>query len=284
MDGKTGSTDNKIEKLERMWNVASKFNEPKTEMSFDDYLSLEALMLAFYEEGKLAATGHGAGSSAGMDLSHQCTTVEMADGNDNLVYIQIESGRDGVTQINVQTDTLPLIPLGNPDVDSNNVNNRYAYQNANWEYFETGKREFYGLYGFATKDDPNNMSALGFIVKDVACVQNFSNKLNSDYDWNTPYDKQTKAKLSSEYTDYLSAKGEETSSGAIKPTTNPTGDEAEAKEVIPLIPTHEHESETESGLIVVCILIWVAVMILIIVFFFQYCKEKKGNSAIAYEV
>jgi len=70
----------------------------------------------------------------------------------------------------VQTDTLPLIPLGNPDVDSNNVNNRYAYQNANWEYFETGKREFYGLYGFATKDDPNNMSALGFIVKDVACV------------------------------------------------------------------------------------------------------------------
>jgi len=32
------------------------------------------------------------------------------------------------------------------------------------------------------------------------------------------------------------------------------------------------------------VLIWVAVLILIIVFFYQYCKEKKGNSAIAYEV
>ena len=50
------------------------------------------------------------------------------------------------------------------------------------------------------------------------------------------------------------------------------------------IPSHEHDSTAEGGLIAVCVIIWIAVAVLIIVFFYQYCKEKKGNSAIAYEV
>ena len=50
------------------------------------------------------------------------------------------------------------------------------------------------------------------------------------------------------------------------------------------IPSHEHDNAAEGGLIAVCVIIWIAVAVLIVVFFYQYCKEKKGNSAIAYEV
>lgn len=50
------------------------------------------------------------------------------------------------------------------------------------------------------------------------------------------------------------------------------------------IPTHYHDTRAEGGLVAVCVIIWLAVAVLIIVFFVQYCKEKKGNQAVAYEV
>lgn len=85
-----------------------------------------------------------------------------------------------------------------------------------------------------------------------------------------------------------------TTAGVINPTAVPTVDLSGLADlatastanvaVEQLIPTHEHDSEAETGLVVVCVLIWIAVMILIIVFFYQYCKEKKGNGAVAYEV
>lgn len=52
----------------------------------------------------------------------------------------------------------------------------------------------------------------------------------------------------------------------------------------PIIPSHEHDEEVETGLLVVTILVWLAVAALIGVFIYQFCKEKKTNSAIAYEV
>lgn len=143
------------------------------------------------------------------------------------------------------------------------------------------------------------MNSLGFIVHDSICTNNIRTKINDDdsYSWISTYDPQTKATLGEDYKNYLASKVEVVlpAAGTIISTTEPTGDvddhddhdHAEGEhddDVSVLIPTHEHDSETESGLIVVCVLIWVAVMILIIVFFYQYCKEKKGNTAIAYEV
>lgn len=47
----------------------------------------------------------------------------MEDANDNLVYIHIKAGKQGVSQISLQTDTKPLQELGNPD----DVSYRYAH-------------------------------------------------------------------------------------------------------------------------------------------------------------
>jgi len=47
----------------------------------------------------------------------------MEDANDNLVYIHIKAGKQGVSQISLQTDTKPLQELGNPDT----VDFRYSY-------------------------------------------------------------------------------------------------------------------------------------------------------------
>ena len=49
-------------------------------MSFNDYVQLEEMMTAFYQAGKMAATGHASSLVAneeGQDLSHQCVTVQV---------------------------------------------------------------------------------------------------------------------------------------------------------------------------------------------------------------
>jgi hypothetical protein len=103
-----------------------------------------------------------------------------------------------------------------------------------------------------------------------------------------PGTEQTAEKLPADYQAYLDAKLK--APGAIVPTTNPTEDDHDDHEGHDhgdhksVVPSHEHDSETEGGLIAVCVIVWIAVLILIIVFFYQYCKEKKGGSAIAYSV
>ena len=62
-------------------------------------------METFYVQGKLDKTGHAKGSSPGADLSHQCKTIQMADDNDDIVYIYITSSPAGVAQIALQTKT-----------------------------------------------------------------------------------------------------------------------------------------------------------------------------------
>lgn len=145
-------------------------------------------------------TGHAKGTTAGADLSHHCVTVKMDDATDNLVYIHVTSGQDGVSQIELQTSTKPSTVLGNPDETSI----RYAYENKNWENF-SGTRGFYGLYGY---NDPTtgDMRALGFIEKDLTCTANFQNKIAPEnYTWITPIpgNEQTRATLPLEYQTYL---------------------------------------------------------------------------------
>jgi hypothetical protein len=169
--------------------------------------------------------------------------------------------------------------------------------NNNWEQFEAD-RKFMGLYGWK---DGETMSALGFIQQDTACTDNFSGKALGSYSWTyvIPGTEVTRPELPEEYKAW--AKVEPGAAGEISETTNPT----ETTSVTPpadgelpvvetvtaavdsdrvYIPSHDHDNAAEGGLIAVCVIIWIAVAILIVVFFYQYCKEKKGNSAIAYEV
>lgn len=48
LDGKNSVTDDKVEKLERTWNVASQLSSPALSMTFQDYINLEKLMETFY--------------------------------------------------------------------------------------------------------------------------------------------------------------------------------------------------------------------------------------------
>lgn len=146
------------------------------------------------------------------------------------------------------------------------------------------------------------MSALGFIQEDTSCTDNFKSKTGGSYSWISPIpgSEVTRPSFPDEYKEY--AKTVPGAAGEISETENPTEAEPATDEdgepivaeveaaAAPIdtdrvyIPSHEHDNAAEGGLIAVCVIIWIAVAILIIVFFYQYCKEKKGNSAIAYEV
>ena len=172
--------------------------------------------------------------------------------------------------------------------------------NNNWEQFEDD-RKFMGLYGWK---DGEHLSALGFIQQDTACTNNFIGKAGGSYSWTfvIPGTEVNRPELPEEYKAW--AKVEPGAAGEISATTNPTETTtpvtppadgelpAAATEIVAAavdsdrvyIPSHEHDNAAEGGLIAVCVIIWIAVAVLIVVFFYQYCKEKKGNSAIAYEV
>ena len=126
--------------------------------------------------------------------------------------------------------------------------------------------------------------------------------------WNTPVAIVPQPALPSEYQDYLNTKpsnpGSSVGSGSsgsstpqegtitpsnTSPDANTTeGDSTSGDTTVEdpkkIIPTHSHDAEAETGLVVVTILVWLAVAALIAAFIYQFCKEKKSNSAIAYEV
>lgn len=175
-----------------------------------------------------------------------------------------------------------------------------------------------GLYGWAGSD--GHLASLGFIEKDEKCFSSFDSKLGSSLTWNSPIPgtEVARPELPEEYKKFVDDKPG--AAGAISDTENPTekheegehkeGEHKEGEEgheghdhddheghdhgdekaaAAPdndriYIPSHEHDNAAEGGLVAVCVIIWVAVAILIIVFFYQYCKEKKGNQSIAYEV
>lgn len=170
-----------------------------------------------------------------------------------------------------------------------------------------------GLYGWAGSD--GHLASLGFIEKDEKCFSSFDSKLGSSLTWNSPIPgtEVARPELPEEYRGLVDDKTG--AAGAISDTENPTEGAAEKKEEHQgehkegeekgheghdhgdekkaataadndriYIPSHEHDNSAEGGLVAVCIVIWIAVAILIIVFFYQYCKEKKGNQSIAYEV
>ena len=260
-------------------------------MSFNDYNSLEKIMESFYTNGKLEATGHAKGNSAGDDLSHQCFTHKMKDGGDALVYIKIDSSDDGISRLTIQTNDDPEEIFG---FDSAQTDPYTSYENTNWEQFEPATRGFFGLYGYADATT-KHMNGLGFIERDTACFDNFANKVGDDLSWISPIPgtEQVLAVLPEEFQTYLDEKLGD--AGSILPTTTPSETTTAAaatddheghdhEEEGAFIPTHEHDAETEGGLIAVCVIIWVAVLILIIVFFYQYRKEKQGNNTVAYSV
>ena len=246
-------------------------------------------MESFYTNGKLEATGHAKGNSAGDDLSHQCFTHKMKDGGDALVYIKIDSSDDGISRLTIQTNDDPEEIFG---FDSAQTDPYTSYENTNWEQFEPATRGFFGLYGYADATT-KHMNGLGFIERDTACFDNFANKVGDDLSWISPIPgtEQVLAVLPEEFQTYLDEKLGD--AGSILPTTTPSETTTAAtddheghdhEEEGAFIPTHEHDAETEGGLIAVCVIIWVAVLILIIVFFYQYRKEKQGNNTVAYSV
>ena len=127
--------------------------------------------------------------------------------------------------------------------------------------------------------------------------------------WDTPVAIIPLPELPSEYQSYLATKptqagssgsGDSGSSAPQEGTITPSNNEPDAttqgtegdgtsgdttvEDPKKIIPTHSHDAEAETGLVVVTILVWLAVAALIGVFIYQFCKEKKSNSAIAYEV
>ena len=220
----------------------------------------------------------------------------------------VKAGSQGISQISVQTNNRPIINLGQES--SSFV---YAYQDQNWDNFNdplSGTKGFYGLYG-TTDSLSGNLNSIGYIEKDVQCQFNyFEDKMPiSQMNWNTPVAIVPQPVLPSEYQDYLATKptqtgqtgsGDSGSSAPQEGTITPSNNEPDSttqdteggnttgdttiEDPKKIIPTHTHDAEAETGLVVVTVLVWLAVAALIGVFIYQFCKEKKSNSAIAYEV
>lgn len=161
LDGKTLPTDEKKEKIDRAWNFVKLLSGQSTSMSFSDYEDMEKGFEAFYANGKLEATGHARGTTAGDDLSHHCITYTFDD-QDEIKLAQITSSEEGVSQVTISTSKKPTFDLGIPDSNSD----RYAYPSTNWANFDFGNT-LYGLYGTTNTD--GDLNSLGFIRKDLSC-------------------------------------------------------------------------------------------------------------------
>ena len=78
LDNKTTASDIAIGRLKNHWDVARNLELPHDSMTFADYVKVEKIMGAWYNAGKLQATGHGKNTvgNPGDELSHQCKTID----------------------------------------------------------------------------------------------------------------------------------------------------------------------------------------------------------------
>ena len=149
-------------------------------MTVYDYFTVEKVMEAWYLAGKLDATGsisssgNGVSSSAADTSSHRCKTVNIGE-LEYVTKLMVESGEQGVSQISFETNTSPLVTLGEPDAT------RYGYLDSNWETFSV-ERELFGLWGYVDQTS-GDLNALGFVYKDNSCVGTFLSQIGPDFTW-----------------------------------------------------------------------------------------------------
>ena len=187
-------------------------------MTFANYVKVEKIMAAWYNAGKLQATGHGKNTAGnpGDDLSHKCKTIDFAH-DDYVAMAQVTSGTVGVAQIKLQTRLQTMVTLS--DETDTNINARYAFLNANWENFDQNVRNFYGFYG--TNKANGDMASIGFIGKVHTCWSQFTSTNPTTLTWTSPtLGTVTRPTLPADYQAYLDAKGTQTASaGAISATS-----------------------------------------------------------------
>lgn len=85
LDGATDSTDDEYERMDQAMRVLNSFNAPYSSFKLSDYWRLQDTMLAWFEAGKLDATGHARGILPGEDLATHCETVRLHGGQDDYV-------------------------------------------------------------------------------------------------------------------------------------------------------------------------------------------------------
>ena len=234
-DGKTGASDNDVERLDRHWNVLSLISNPTTYFNFDDYVLVEQIMQLWYANGKIEATGHAYGDSYVYDPANPNTQVTYGDNltlqckvfnipeTDHVTHMRVLSGDYGVTNIAVTTLEQSETIIGQL------TGGTYAYESINWLRFDNGK-QFSGLWGYADPET-SKLNAIGFIEEDTACTDGFVRDVGaSNLSW----------------TSYKSG-------------TAVAGGTATAENV----STSSTEEGTDTGLVVVCVFVYIGIAILL---------------------
>ena len=254
-DGKTGPADADTDRLDRHFAVLASLSGSDDSFDFDDYVLGEQIMQYWYEDGKLEATGHAYGDvydydvtdpnkvyTYGTKLTTQCHTFDIAE-NDQVTYMRIQSGDQGVANIALQTIEIPETFIGGS-------NDWYSYQDENWLRFDNGMM-LGGFWGYTDKTT-GKLNALGVINHDIECTNSFINDLGANN---------------------LSWTSIKSGTTAEEPSAL---DDSERPEIA---PQHVHDDKgVDPGLIVVCFFVYLAIAVLMVMMIMQYCKEKKeGN-------
>lgn len=254
------------ENVEKHYFAASSLSQPFDRISFDDYKTLEKIMEAWYEAGKLEATGFinsftGAGDSSqsfgiGQGLTQNCTTLSF-DGDDRITMMTVTAGREGVTSLEIQTSKRPYKHFG--------VSYAYnAFSSTFWVNFIEGY-DFAGLHGYVSED--GFLAGLGVVKRDSVCTQAFLTALGRyDYEWNTPRSDSfpVPSNYPAEYQQRVRLLNQRLSPSAAVAAD----DNSSTKQ---LFVSHTHEQVVETPAIIAVIAVWVIALILIVVIIVRRC-------------
>ena len=168
------------EKIDIMWYATKDLSGDPQQVTLDDYYRLEDIMLSWYEAGKMEITGWVHGDVTGAYLTSKCNALDLR-GDDDIAYMKVTSGLEGVHQIEVQTIKHTSITIGDP---SPTLSIRNTFDSTNWVNFNDGM-SFAGLWG-VTDSETGTLTGLSFVERDDACFNRFANELEDKVDWDTP--------------------------------------------------------------------------------------------------
>lgn len=221
-------------------------------------------MEAWYTAGKLQATGYynsyqtedskfsSTDKRIEQGMFSSCTTLNL-DGEDRVTMMRIIAGREGVSQIDIQTSKFPIRTFGKRKDD-------LTFQSDFWVPFDLGT-DFAGFWG--TTDEDGYLAGLGIIQRDSVCTQAFLTAVGrASYDWNTkrPANFDVPSTYPAEYQERVRAMND------MKAVTDASDTST--------VPQHSHEAELDVGLIIAVIIVWVFAVSLMSAAIYRKCCKK----------
>ena len=204
-DDRSQELDIQYERLDRHFMATAVLTSPSDSFGFQDYVNVEKIMMAWYNDSKLEKVGYVRDVNNAKKLSHYCKTLPI-HAQDRIIGMQLVTNPDGVESLAFQSVQQPEVNFPDSSFSSWRRYNNYDYgfSSTNWIKFDGESKDFAGWYGYT--NDSGDLQGLGIIERDSTCAQEFLNELGSaEYTWISPKPSQlvTKPEYPEEYAEQI---------------------------------------------------------------------------------